>query len=1233
MLQIVHDVAPGAALAFTTAFTGEAGFANGINALVTDIQNTSGGNGVIVDDILYFSEPMFQDGVIGQAADNSVLAGIPYYSSIGNDAKDSYESPFVDSGLGGVFGGVLHDFDPGPGVSVLQEITVPVNGSFTMSFQWNQPFFSVSGAPGAATDLDILIVGADGASLLAGGTNFNTGGDALEVFSFANTGFDLDGVPGFDTKFFVLIENFAGPDPSLIKYVYAGSATIIDFDTDSASGYGHPGSLLSVGVGAAPYFNTPAFGVSPPLLESFSSRGGIPTYFDTAGVLIDPPDYRPKPEIVAPDGVNTTFFGNDIEADGFPNFFGTSASAPSAAGVAALLLSIDTSRTPAEVNAGLRDSAVDMLAPGYDVDSGSGLIDAAVANVEMANEAPDLDPIPSQRGTTGQTLVFDLDTTTNPVSDGEGVTFDTDLAPGFCSAPVNDGDGTGSISCTIGANDFGRFGVIARATDTGPLARTDIEGFYIFANENTPPTLNPIAPQAVNENQQITINFSSSDPESQPLLLSSVGLPAFCSPVVDNGNGSGSVTCNPGYTDAGDNDFRIVTEDNGVPVMADSQAVDFQVNDVNRIPVLTPISDQVMDEGDQLVIPLNATDEDTDNLPSYVTGGLPGFCTLNDNGDYTGDITCNPGPNDAGVSNVTVTINDNAPVNGSDNDSFQLTVNSANVPPTLAPIGQQSVEVGQQLVIPLSATDPEGDTLTFSDSGLPGFCVPTDNGNGTGDITCNPTMSAEAGTYPVTVTVTDDGTPNEQDSENFDIVVSNPTTEYADQVSFLAAAGNTPPGLIDFEGYAPPNDFVFLGNPGNFSEQGVTFTNNSQMFIQNNDLYGTGAFLSPQGADPHIVTITLPAGTRGVGFSYQSAAATIQINGGEVLNMAAVPGGTLGFFGVVAGYDIQTLVITVSGPGIDIDNFYFYALPVFKIIDQDTDGDGKSDILFRNLVTGQNQLYIMDGLGISQNLSISSVAAAWQVIGRGDYDGDGNSDILWRFAPTGAVWIYFMDGNTILSSAFVATVSDPNWQVVGNGDYNGDGKSDILWRLMTTGTVWLYEMDGNTIVNGTGIGVVPDLNWRIVGSGDYNGDGKSDILWRNIATGTNWMYLMNGTVITTNTGISVTPDLNWEIVGNGDFDGDGKCDILWRNSSSGTNWLYLMNGTMISSSDSISVLPDQNWIIVGDGDYSGDKKADVLWRNLATGSNYMYIMDGFNISDAGTVSVVTDQNWQIVNPR
>ena len=388
MLQLVHDVAPGADLAFHTAGLGQADFANGI------IELAEAGSDVIVDDIIYFAEPMFQDGIIAQAIDQVVTDGAAYFSSAGNNGRDSYESAFNPSGLVIPGFGEFHDFDPGAGVDVLQSITIPVGAQFLASFQWDSPFFSVSGGAGSPNDLDIFLFDESGTNILASSTFGNLGNDPVEVLGFGNDG-------SFGTNQFNLaISNFAGPNPDLLKYVQFGNVTINEFATNSSTTYGHANAAGAEAVGAAFYQQTPEFGVNPPLLEPFSSAGGTPILFDTDGNRLAEPEIRQKPEIVAPDGTNTTFFppfpGQDVEGDGFPNFFGTSAAAPHAAAVAALMLEAVPGTSPDIIYETLEQTALDMDDPftpgfdeGFDFASGFGLIQATAAIEQLLNSSSD----------------------------------------------------------------------------------------------------------------------------------------------------------------------------------------------------------------------------------------------------------------------------------------------------------------------------------------------------------------------------------------------------------------------------------------------------------------------------------------------------------------------------------------------------------------------------------------------------------------------------------------------------------------------------------------------------------------------------------------------------------------------------------------------------------------------------------------------------------------------------
>ena len=464
MVQLVHDVAPGADQKFHTAFNGLIDFANGILRL------RNAGAHVIVDDVIYFAENMFSDGIIAQAADRAVAAGAAYFSSAGNDARLSYESAWREVSIGTNGGGNLngngapfalraHDFDAGAATDTLQLIRVtPVNGQAVVlfSFQWDQPFISsttyahltdptaTSQPRGATGDLDLLIYNANGSlvplcppGLAAGitcqitGTR-NIGGDAVDLAALVVTG------PKSKTgEFFVRFVRSGGVAPQHVKYVafeLAGALDIVEHDTASGTAYGHTNASRVASVGAAAWYLTAPFdsyfsallqdtpgACLPACLNDFSSAGGVPIHLDKYGVPLAAPALRPTPRVTGPDGGNTTFFFADSSfddddgdgrnsptstfitplldnpADEKPNFFGTSASAPHVAGIAALMLQKNGSLTPQVVYTILTATAQDMvkrevaivpgpgdsqfspLPAGPDFDSGAGFVDAVAA--------------------------------------------------------------------------------------------------------------------------------------------------------------------------------------------------------------------------------------------------------------------------------------------------------------------------------------------------------------------------------------------------------------------------------------------------------------------------------------------------------------------------------------------------------------------------------------------------------------------------------------------------------------------------------------------------------------------------------------------------------------------------------------------------------------------------------------------------------------------------------------
>ncbi|GAB3762530.1 putative Ig domain-containing protein [Spirosoma pomorum] len=519
MAEIVHDVAPGASMAFNTAFTGQAGFAQGIKNLA------AAGCNIIVDDVSYFAEPFFQDGVIAQAVDEVVTNNnVTYFSSAGNSGRSSYQSsyrnggPLVHPTYG--FQGYAHDFGGG---DIYQRITIPPGGQVIIGFQWDDPFASVSGGAGARTDMDLLVYYNGIQIPFLSSANANIGGDPVEISGYANTSnapISLD---------LVLIK-YEGPDPGLIKWINFGTPVSIEYDTQSSTTFGHSNAARAIAVAAARYTNTPAFNPSltTALVEDFSSAGGTPTLFTTAGTRINGVTgiTRPKPELTGPNGGNNTFFGDDFEGDGFPNFFGTSASAPHVAAVAALMQErAGNSLAPSSVLSLLEETALDMddpLTPGFDLGfdyrTGYGFVqaDRAVRSVATGQPLALVQPLFNCR-----TGAITFQTTGG---DGSRIEYQgigiTDWNPNpnqFLDAPV--------------LADQNSKTVLLKARQSGREVTYlfDFRAYCQGSNGNQPPVLAiPIENQFAQRGAYFAFQFPAntfSDPNNDALTYTATGLP------------------------------------------------------------------------------------------------------------------------------------------------------------------------------------------------------------------------------------------------------------------------------------------------------------------------------------------------------------------------------------------------------------------------------------------------------------------------------------------------------------------------------------------------------------------------------------------------------------------------------------------------------------------------------------------------------------------------------------
>ncbi len=378
MLELVHDLAPGAQLYFASGFNGLPNFAQNVRAL------RAAGCTIIIDDIGYSNESVFQNGqaanvispnnagVVVQAVNDVTVgsqAGALFFSSAANSGNKTdgtsgtWEGDFVDAGPAtGILQGAgnLHNF----GSSVINPITQ--GGNNLISLHWSDPL------GGSANDYDMFVINGAGTQVVAAGTNSQTGTqDGMEfIAGTANVTGNSIVITKFSgaARFLRLDSNrgrLAVSTPGSTKGHNAGINTISIAATPSGPAVDGPNGSIGP-------FPNPHSSVNQ--VEKFSSDGPRRIFYNADGTLITPGNVSAtggqllqKPDMTAADGSSTT-------TPGFIPFFGTSAAAPHAGALFALVKSACSTATNTQLYNAFAATAIDIEAAGADRDSGAGVI-------------------------------------------------------------------------------------------------------------------------------------------------------------------------------------------------------------------------------------------------------------------------------------------------------------------------------------------------------------------------------------------------------------------------------------------------------------------------------------------------------------------------------------------------------------------------------------------------------------------------------------------------------------------------------------------------------------------------------------------------------------------------------------------------------------------------------------------------------------------------------------------
>lgn len=544
-------------------------------------------------------------------------------------------------------------------------------------------------------------------------------------------------------------------------------------------------------------------------------------------------------------------------------------------------------------------------------------------------------------------------------------------------------------------------------------------------------------------------------------------------------------------------------------------------------------------------------------------------------GTHTGTISHTASSSDANyngiaIAAVTATITDN------DNPPTDITLSASSIDENVAP---------NTIVGSFTTTDPDGGSFTYT-------LVPGTNDNNNAftisgnQLQINNSPDYETlSSYRIRVRTTDSS--NLSYAKDFTITINNLNdapilNDTVVSLASLKVNSGTPSGAVgtpisqiaDLVGGSGQNN---ISDQDAGSRQGIAITaantaNGSWFYSTNN-----GTNWNPLGnvSNANARLLAADANTR----------LYFQPNAGFRGTLADVI--TFHAWDQTSGSNGGTADITKNGGATAFSTAIGTASIEVKPPTVDFNQDGNTDILWHNSINGAVGFWALNGVTLlqAQLIDVVPVASGWEPVGAGDFTGDGNTDILWRNRLTGDNGIWTMNGATRVNAAALTSIPvESGWDVVGVADFTNDGKADILWRNRKTGENGYWEMNGATVVKVQLIDLVdPNSNWNVVGVDDFTNDGKVDILWRNSQTGSNAYWEMNGATRVGATLLeTVPPATGWNIPGVGDFNKDGRTDILWRNSFDGQVAVWEMSGSsrigVLSVSPTVS--PTSGWNIV-----------------------------------------------------
>jgi hypothetical protein len=208
-------------------------------------------------------------------------------------------------------------------------------------------------------------------------------------------------------------------------------------------------------------------------------------------------------------------------------------------------------------------------------------------------------------------------------------------------------------------------------------------------------------------------------------------------------------------------------------------------------------------------------------------------------------------------------------------------------------------------------------------------------------------------------------------------------------------------------------------------------------------------------------------------------------------------------------------------------------------------------------------VWVMNGTTPQSVAPLGGTSPEWLNSGIGDFTGDGQSDLLFRNVNTGEIATWGVANNALSTTPKVLGSAPAQYHIVAVDDFTGDQQADILFRN-DTGDIAIWRVANNALTGAPAVVGSTATNYHVVGTGDFDGNGANDILFRN-DNGDLAIWLLNsqGQLLGAPAAIG-NPGLQYHVNGTGDLNGDGRSDIILRDEG-GSLVEWLMNGTSFAA--------------------------------------------------------------------